>query len=106
MTLELEWSGQDAYRGAELREWTVEGKPAGKTRSGGGLTFATIYDAGHMVRFRAFVLALGDRRHSSRCCTYRPRSTSRFGLWSSPIGGLRGSRFDAGVAAALLLWWS
>ena len=50
MTFALEWSAHDAYRSAELREWLVDGEVAGKTRSGGGLTFATIAGAGHMVR--------------------------------------------------------
>ena len=49
MTLELEWTGQDVYRNAPLRDWLVDGEVAGRTRSGGGLTFATVYDAGHMV---------------------------------------------------------
>ena len=50
MTLSLEWSSHEAYRNAPLREWMVDGEAAGKTRSGGGLTFATVYEAGHMVR--------------------------------------------------------
>ncbi|KAF9467031.1 serine carboxypeptidase [Collybia nuda] len=50
-TLALEWSGQSAFIGQPLREWTVEGKPAGKTRSAKGFTFATIYEAGHMVPY-------------------------------------------------------
>lgn len=51
MTLGLEWTGQDAYRNEQLREWLVDGEVAGKVRAGGGLTFATIDGAGHMVRF-------------------------------------------------------
>ncbi|OJT03086.1 Carboxypeptidase Y -like protein [Trametes pubescens] len=50
MTLGLEWTGQDAYRSEHLREWLVDGEVAGKVRTGGGLTFATIDGAGHMVR--------------------------------------------------------
>lgn len=34
----------------ELKDWIVNGKPAGKTRSAKGFTFATIAGAGHMVR--------------------------------------------------------
>ncbi|KAI0367259.1 serine carboxypeptidase [Pilatotrama ljubarskyi] len=51
MTLALEWSQQEAYRSAPLEEWTVEGKAAGVTRSGGGLTYATIAGAGHMAPY-------------------------------------------------------
>lgn len=50
MTLALEWTGQEEFRADELKEWTVDGKPAGVVRSGGGLTYATIAGAGHMVR--------------------------------------------------------
>ena len=49
MTLALEWSGQDAFRAESLREWKVGGEVAGKTRRAGGLTFATLRGAGHMV---------------------------------------------------------
>jgi cathepsin A (carboxypeptidase C) len=49
-TLALEWSGGDAFRREALRDWKVGGKAAGSTRSKGGLTFATIEGAGHMVR--------------------------------------------------------
>lgn len=50
-TLELEWSGQEKFVGqGALRDWSVGGKVAGRTRSAGGLTFATIDGAGHMVR--------------------------------------------------------
>lgn len=49
MTLELEWSGQEAFRAQPLKDWSVNGQPAGKTRSSGPFTFATIHEAGHMV---------------------------------------------------------
>ena len=57
MTMALEWSAQDEYRPQPLRPWLVDGEAAGVTRSGGGLTFATIAGAGHMVRsaFRSSV---------------------------------------------------
>jgi carboxypeptidase C (cathepsin A) len=49
----LEWSGGGAYRREEWRDWyaNVEGdlKRVGETKSTGGLTFATIRDAGHMM---------------------------------------------------------
>ena len=50
MTLALEWTKQESFRNDPLRVWTVNGSQiAGLTRSGGGLTFATIVGAGHMV---------------------------------------------------------
>ncbi|KLO15312.1 alpha/beta-hydrolase [Schizopora paradoxa] len=48
-TLEMWWSGQEGYVSKPLIDWSVEGKVAGKVRSYGNLTFATIYDAGHLV---------------------------------------------------------
>lgn len=52
MTLALEWSGQEQFIAEPLREWmTGEGRAAGLTRNAGPFTFATIYDAGHMVCF-------------------------------------------------------
>lgn len=33
----------------ELRDWVVDGKRAGRTRSAKGFTFATVEGAGHMV---------------------------------------------------------
>lgn len=61
MTLALEWTQQEAYRNEPLTEWLVDGKPAGLTRSGGGLTFATIAGAGHLVSFFELV---SSREHS------------------------------------------
>lgn len=46
----LKWTGHKAFNEQSLREWTVDGKAAGKTRGANGLTFATVVDAGHMVR--------------------------------------------------------
>ncbi|KAL0572049.1 hypothetical protein V5O48_009907 [Marasmius crinis-equi] len=48
-TLDLEWSGGESFREENLREWVVDGKVAGKTRSFSGFTFATVDAAGHMV---------------------------------------------------------
>lgn len=45
----LEWSGHDAYKAEEWRDWTVNGKKAGETKSSGPLTFATVLGAGHMM---------------------------------------------------------
>ncbi|KIJ17963.1 hypothetical protein PAXINDRAFT_167613 [Paxillus involutus ATCC 200175] len=50
-TLQMPWTGQEAFVGQPLREWEVDGHIAGKTRSAGGLTFATIDEAGHMVPY-------------------------------------------------------
>ncbi|KAJ7479723.1 Alpha/Beta hydrolase protein [Mycena latifolia] len=50
-TLALEWSGQAEFSALPLREWTVAGKRAGKTRAARGLTFATVDAAGHVVPY-------------------------------------------------------
>ncbi|KAG8700553.1 hypothetical protein FRC09_005890 [Ceratobasidium sp. 395] len=50
-TQDLEWTGRDAYTAEKDREWTVDGKTAGITRSAYGLTFATVKEAGHMVPY-------------------------------------------------------
>ena len=50
MTLELQWTGQDAFSAKPLRNWMVDGKTAGVTRSSGPFTFVTVDGAGHMVR--------------------------------------------------------
>ncbi|RDX49394.1 serine carboxypeptidase [Lentinus brumalis] len=51
MTLALEWTKQEEFRSQPLTEWTVDGQVAGVTRSGGGLTYATISGAGHMAPY-------------------------------------------------------
>lgn len=48
-TRALEWHGQAEFNVTPLREWNVDGKRAGLTRSFKGLTFATVEGAGHMV---------------------------------------------------------
>ena len=50
MTLKLEWTQQETFASQPLREWFVDGEVAGKTRRAGPLTYATIKDAGHLVR--------------------------------------------------------
>ena len=45
----MPWTGQEAFVSQPLKEWEIDGKVVGKTRSANGLTFATIYGAGHMV---------------------------------------------------------
>lgn len=34
----LEWTGQEGFQKAEMRDWMVDGKAAGATKSHGGLT--------------------------------------------------------------------
>ena len=46
---ELEWTGGPGYIGAQVRDWTVDGKVAGYTKTYGGLTFATVKGAGVSV---------------------------------------------------------
>ena len=48
--LNLEWSGQEKFANTPLRDWLVDGEVAGRTRTEGVLTFATVHDAGHLVR--------------------------------------------------------
>jgi carboxypeptidase C (cathepsin A) len=48
----LEWTGHDAYAKEEWRDWNVDGKKAGETKSSGVLTFATIRGAGHMGKLQ------------------------------------------------------
>ncbi|EIN09424.1 carboxypeptidase Y [Punctularia strigosozonata HHB-11173 SS5] len=50
-TLKMEWVGQGGFAKQSLRPWTVNGHPAGKTRSYGGLTYATVEAAGHLVPY-------------------------------------------------------
>ncbi|KAI0086932.1 serine carboxypeptidase [Irpex rosettiformis] len=49
MLLNLDWTGADAFKASELKEWKVDGEVVGLTRSAGKLTFATIDGAGHLV---------------------------------------------------------
>lgn len=53
----LEWSGHSAFAAEELRAWEVDGKPVGESKSTNGLTWATVYGAGHMVRPTLFLIA-------------------------------------------------
>jgi len=45
-TLDLDWTGKEAFNALEDKDWN---SGAGSVRSAGGLTFLTIFDAGHMV---------------------------------------------------------
>lgn len=56
----LEWSGQKAYNEKEWRGWYVDAsaerakREAGITKRAGGLTFASLYGAGHMMSFSQY----------------------------------------------------
>lgn len=54
-TLDMEWSGQAEYQKMPLREWKVGERSVGVTKAYGGLTFATIYGAGHLVSLNCYV---------------------------------------------------
>jgi carboxypeptidase C (cathepsin A) len=45
----LEWSGSEGYKSTKEGVWEMEGEVKGRKRTWGGLTFATIRGAGHMV---------------------------------------------------------
>lgn len=63
----MEWPGQDELNNTPLREWYVDDVAAGKTRSSGNFTFATIYGAGHLVR-----IACADLRYLLKLCSQAP----------------------------------
>lgn len=48
-TQALEWTGHDAFNAQPMRDWYVNEEVAGHTRSANGLTWATVFGAGHMV---------------------------------------------------------
>lgn len=48
-TLEMDWYGKEKFNDQPLVDWNVEGDAVGKKREFGGLTFATIFGAGHLV---------------------------------------------------------
>ncbi|VDC04910.1 unnamed protein product [Peniophora sp. CBMAI 1063] len=47
----LDWTGAEAFKESETRNWEVDGKVVGETRSSGHLTWATIEGAGHLVPY-------------------------------------------------------
>jgi len=51
MTLAMEWSGHRLFVEQPLKEWTTNGTVAGRARSAGPLTFATVHGAGHMAPY-------------------------------------------------------
>jgi len=48
-TMALEWPHKADFNAAEDKEFTVNGKVAGRSRTASGLTFTQVYQAGHMV---------------------------------------------------------
>ncbi|KAF7298394.1 Carboxypeptidase [Mycena kentingensis (nom. inval.)] len=48
--LKLQWHGQTEFAAQPLRALVLDGVAAGDFREFGGLTFASVWDAGHMVR--------------------------------------------------------
>ena len=45
----VEWSGQSNFNGAQYKDWTVNGEPAGQIKSWNNFKFLRVYNAGHMV---------------------------------------------------------
>ena len=62
-TLDMDWSGKAEYGRQVWREWHAAGKVAGMTKGAMGLTFVTVYGAGHMV----FLFALYTFSLDSLC---------------------------------------
>ena len=100
MTMGLEWTKKHEFRREPLHVWTIKGNQiAGLARSGGGLTFATIVGAGHMVRARPTSHPRGNcfnpeptnspGYHDIRLRTTSPSSRSS---WST--GGWQGRSFE------------
>lgn len=64
----LEWTGHDVFNAAGDRAWLVDGKIVGKTRSAGGLTFATVDR--YVVIFRT--IEISSRLSGTQCRTHGP----------------------------------
>lgn len=58
-TRELEWTGGEQFANQPLRVWKVDGAEAGKVRSYGNFTYATVHGAGHLVRDPRFQVVCG-----------------------------------------------
>lgn len=54
-SLELDWHGRHQFSKEPLKPWDLKGNVAGRTRSTGPLTYATIRGAGHMVSSALFL---------------------------------------------------
>ena len=80
MTLALEWSKQEEFRNEPLRDWYVDGAVAGMTRSGGGLTYATVRGADHFVSPFSDEYSLEDRlTHSKKFSDAHKQAFGGFG---------------------------
>lgn len=55
-TENLEWTGQDDFKEAQMRPWNVNGQKAGEVKSAKGLTFMRVYEAGHMGMYKYTIL--------------------------------------------------
>lgn len=60
-TLRMEWSGQKGFNAEPLRNWIVDGEPAGLYRRYKNLVFATVFGAGHMVE--VYFFRISERSH-------------------------------------------
>lgn len=79
-TLNMEWSGKEAFGQQPLESWLIDGKVAGKTRSANGLTFATVDGAGHMVSLKLTFNFIAMPTQSDRSRLTNPKKRS---LWCS-----------------------
>lgn len=86
----LEWSGKEGFGAEELRDWKTSGELSGQTKAFGGLTWSTIYGAGHMVSLaRRGGWAMADESGLGRFLLINLPNRWR---WSSD--GLRRRSFD------------
>ncbi|KAH7102844.1 serine carboxypeptidase [Auriculariales sp. MPI-PUGE-AT-0066] len=46
---DMQWTGRESFNEIGLQSWNFDGQVAGQVKSFGGLTFATVYAASHMV---------------------------------------------------------
>jgi carboxypeptidase C (cathepsin A) len=45
----MQWSGQQAFVGAQNTTWNYNGQAVGNSRTANGLTYVVAYNSGHMV---------------------------------------------------------
>ena len=48
----LDWSGKDTWLDAPRGLWKTDGYPSGWAKEQGDLTFAVVYNSGHMVPYK------------------------------------------------------
>ncbi len=81
-TREMWWSGQAGYASKPLVDWSVNGRVAGKVRSHGDFTFATIYGAGHLASGFSYVACVAVWFYEfCSCFLDRRLTTSQRNLW-------------------------